>query len=481
MWPFGRKTTNMTDAKTYAMTVDGAAYTTAATFPVTNPATGAVVGHAPNATTEDLDAAVAAASRAFETWSKTSDADRAAALGAVAARLGEASEELAALITQEQGKPLNGVGSRFEMGGVGAWTGFAQQMSLPMKVLQDNNEGRVEMHRKPLGVVGSITPWNWPVLIATWHVMPAIRTGNTVVIKPSPYTPLSTLRMIALINEVLPAGVVNVVTSDDTSANIGGAMSAHPDIRKIVFTGSCATGSKVMMSAAETMKRLTLEMGGNDAGIVLPDVDPDAIAEGLFWGGFINMGQTCAAMKRLYVHEDVYDDVCTALTNYTKQIPMGDGMSEESILGPIANQMQFDKVKRLVDDAKTKGRVLCGGEPGEGLFFPPTIIADLDNGDPLVDEEQFGPALPVIKFKDVDEVIARANDNDNGLGGSVWSKDIDKAKEIASRMECGSVWINKHGMIQPNAPFGGVKKSGLGVEFGEEGMEEYTDIQVIFS
>lgn len=469
------------DATLFAMTVNGQPHRTAETFDVTNPATGSVVGRAPNATEADLDAAVDAAGTAFETWSQTTDSERAEALGAIAAKLGEHSEEIAALITQEQGKPLNGVGSRFEMGGVAAWTGFTQQLSMPMKVLQDNNEGRVEMHRKPLGVVGSITPWNWPVLIATWHLMPAVRSGNTAVIKPSPYTPLSTLRMVELMNEVLPAGVVNIVTSDDRLANIGAAMAAHDDIRKIVFTGSCATGSKVMMSAAETMKRLTLEMGGNDAGIVLPDVNPADIAEGLFWGGFINMGQTCAAMKRLYVHEDVYDNVCDALVEYTRNIPIGDGMDEASILGPVANQMQFDKVKRLVDDAKTRGRVLLGGEPAVGLFFPPTIIADLDNGDPLVDEEQFGPALPVIKYSDLDEVIERANDSENGLGGSVWSRDIDKAKEVASRMQCGSVWINKHGAIQPNAPFGGVKKSGLGVEFGEEGMQEYTDIQVIFS
>ena len=470
-----------TNVNVFNMTIDGKPHQTNTTFEVKNPATGEVVGLAPNGTKADLDVAVSAAQVAFETWSETTDEERAAAIGDIAAKLDEASEELAALITQEQGKPLNGVGSRFEMEGVGAWTGFTQQMSLPMKVLQNDNEGCVEMHRKPVGVVGSITPWNWPVLIATWHVMPAIRTGNTVVIKPSPHTPLSTLRMVELMNEVLPKGVINVVSSDDQSENIGGAMSAHPDIRKIVFTGSCATGSKVMMSAAETMKRLTLEMGGNDAGIVLPDVDPEAIAEGLFWGGFINMGQTCAAMKRLYVHEDVYDEVCNALVNYTKNIPMGNGMDEGSIMGPIANQIQFDKVKRLVDDAKIKGRVLLGGDPGEGLFFPPTIIADLDNGDPLVDEEQFGPALPIIKYSDLDEVIARVNDSDNGLGGSVWSKDIDKAKEVALRMECGSVWINKHGAIQPNAPFGGVKKSGLGVEFGEEGMAEYTDIQVVFS
>ena len=319
------------------------------------------------------------------------------------------------------------------------------------------------------------------MLIAAWHVMPAIRTGNTVVIKPSPFTPLSTLRMIELMNEVLPAGVINVISSDDRAANIGAAMAEHPDIRKIVFTGSCDTGRKVMMSSAETIKRLTLEMGGNDAAIVLPDVDAGAIAERLFWGAFVNSGQTCTAMKRLYVHEDVYDDVCDALVAFTRNMPVGDGLDESTILGPISNPAQFDKVKRLVDDASGKGRVLLGGEPGKGLFFPPTIIADLSDDDPLVKEEQFGPALPIVKFANVDDAIARANNSDNGLGGSVWTNDMARARDIAAKLECGSVWINKHGMIQPNVPFGGVKRSGLGVEFGEEGLQEYTDIQVVFS
>lgn len=468
-------------AAAYSMVIGGKAATAASHFDVFNPATGKVVGTAPNGTVADLDKAVAAAEHAFRSWSQTSDAERAAACAAIAEKLGQHAEELAALITQEQGKPLNGVGSRFEMGGVQAWAGHTASLSLPMKLLQDDNQGRIELHRKPLGVVGSITPWNWPALIATWHILPAVRTGNTVVSKPSPYTPLSTLRMVELMNEVLPPGVVNVVSCDDATNNLGAAMAAHPGIRKVVFTGSCATGAKVMMSAAETMKRLTLEMGGNDAGIVLPDVDPQAIAEGLFWGAFINMGQTCAAMKRLYVHADVHDAVCEALVEYTRKIPIGDGMQESSILGPVANRMQFDKVKRLVDDAKGRGRVMLGGEPAGGLFFNPTIIAGLSNGDPLVDEEQFGPALPVIKYTDVEEAIAQANASENGLGGSIWSTDIDRARGIARRMECGSVWINKHGMIQPNAPFGGVKKSGLGVEFGEEGLQEYTDIQVVFS
>ena len=379
------------------MVIDGASIEGESHFDVTNPATGKVVGSAANATPADLDRAVAAAAAAFEIWSGKSDEELRAACEAVAAKIAEHSEEIALLLTQEQGKPLNGNGSRFELGGAAAWAGYTAGLSLPMKVLQDNNEGRVELHRKPLGVVGSITPWNWPVMIAVWHILPAIRTGNTVVIKPSPYTPLSTVRLVEIVNEVLPAGVVKIVTSDDVTHNIGAAMSQHPDIRKMIFTGSTATSKIVMMGAAETMKRLTLELGGNDAGIVLPDVDPKEIAGGLFWGGFINNGQTCAAMKRLYVHEDVYEDVYAALTDYARNVPLGVGTDEAAILGPVSNQMQFDKVMRLVEDAKGKGRVLIGGDPGDGLFFPPTLIADLSADDPLVAEEQFGPALPTTR------------------------------------------------------------------------------------
>ncbi len=464
----------------FEMTIGGAPAPAAARFDVANPA-GGLAGQAPNGTLADLDRAVTAAQEAFASWSQLPDGERQRYCEAVTAKIADHSEELAQLITAEQGKPLNGLGSRFEMGGAQAWAGCTAGLSLPVKVLQDNAEGRVELHRKPLGVVGSITPWNYPVMIAVWHILPALRTGNTVVIKPSPHTPLSTLRLVALLNEVLPAGVLNCVTGDDRNENLGAAMSAHPGIRKIVFTGSCATGEKIMASAAPTMKRLTLEMGGNDAGIVLPDADPQAIAEGLFWGAFINNGQTCAALKRLYVHEDIHDAVCAALAEFARSIPVGPGSDENSILGPLQNPMQHAKVARLVASAREKGQVLLGGNPGEGLFFEPTIIAGLANGDALVDEEQFGPALPVIKYRDVEEAVAAANDSPNGLGGSVWSSDIARARRVAARLECGSVWINKHGAIQPNAPFGGVKSSGLGVEFGEEGLAEYTDIQVVFA
>jgi acyl-CoA reductase-like NAD-dependent aldehyde dehydrogenase len=272
-----------------------------------------------------------------------------------------------------------------------------------------------------------------------------------------------------------------VVAGDD---DLGAAMSSHPGIDKMVFTGSAPTGRKIMASAAETLKRLTLELGGNDAAIVLPGVNPKEIAEGLFWGAFINNGQTCACIKRLYVHDSIYDEVCEALKGLAATIKVGDGVLEDSILGPIQNKMQFDKVCSYVEDARHRGaRILTGGQPlgGSGYFFPITLVADATHGMPLVDEEQFGPVLPIIRYTDLDEVIAQANDNPNGLGGSIWSRDVAKARDLARRLECGTAWVNKHGAIQPNAPFGGVKQSGIGTEFGQEGLHQNTTVQTIIS
>jgi acyl-CoA reductase-like NAD-dependent aldehyde dehydrogenase len=465
----------------YTLLIGGRKVATANHHDIRNPSTGEIVGRMPLATPAELDQAVDAAAAAFRDWSQTSEEHRAQACRDVAGAIEAHAEELATLLTLEQGKPMNGLGSRFEIGGALAWTRYTAELSLPVEILQDNNEGRVELHRKPIGVTGSITPWNWPVMIACWHIIPAVRAGNTVVIKPSPMTPLSTIRLVEIINTVLPAGVVNVVTGAN---EIGAALSAHPGIAKMTFTGSTATGKKVMASAIETLKRLTLELGGNDAGIVLPDADPKRIAEGLFWGAFINNGQTCAALKRLYVHDSIYEDVCAALADYAGKIPVGDGMDETSVLGPIQNEMQYNKVRDLVEDAKANGgRVLTGGTPMErpGYFYPITLVADVADGTRLVDEEQFGPALPIIRYSDIDEVIERANRNPAGLGGSVWSSDPEKAKHYALKLECGSVWINKHGAIQPNAPFGGVKQSGIGVEFGAEGLKEFTTVQTVLS
>ena len=466
----------------YPMIIDGQGVRAGSAFDVINPATGQVFARCCKAELSHLDQAVAAARAAFPAWSATPIAERRKMIHAIGAALEANMPELMELVTKETGKPLqglNGVGAGMEVGGAGAWTHFTADLDLPVEVLQDSDEARVELHRKPLGVVGSITPWNWPLLIATWHVMPALLAGNTVLIKPSPFTPLSTIRLGELANEILPAGVLNVLPGD---GDVGGAMSRHEGIDKIVFTGSTATGKRIMERASVNLKHLTLELGGNDAGIVLPDVDVEAVAPKIFGACFHNNGQTCAALKRLYVHESIYEPLCAALARIARETTVGNGLEAGVELGPIQNKAQLGKVKDMVAEARQAGgRFLAGGEPmpGEGYFFQPTIVADVSEGCRLVDEEPFGPALPVIKYADVDEAIERANANDSGLGGSVWSGDAARAAQLASRLECGTAWVNDHGSIQPNMPFGGVKQSGIGVSFGMHGLAEYTSIQTL--
>ena len=464
----------------YEMTIGGESVTADSYTDILNPAnTEEVVGQAPVGTSEHLDKAIAAARKAFESWRHSSEEERAEACQAIAKVVTDNAEELAILLTKEQGKPLGGLGSNFELGGCGGWAGFTASLSLPDKVLEDSEEKHVVMKREPLGVVGSITPWNWPLMIAIWHIVPGIRTGNTVVIKPSPFTPLSTLRMVELINEVLPAGLVNVVSGGD---ELGAELTNHPGIDKIVFTGSIATGKKVMASAANRVTPVTLELGGNDPGIILPGTDPAKFVEGLFFGSMINSGQTCGALKRLYVHEDDLDAVAGALVEFSKNIPMGDGMDESSMLGPLQNKRQFDRVVELVEDAKAHGgKVLIGGEPvgGSNYFYPVTFITGVSDGVRLVDEEQFGPVLPIITYTDLDDAIRRANGTDFGLDASVWGEDRDETARVAALLEAGTVYENKHADIAPHIPFGGIKCSGIGVEFGEEGLAAYTSIKVI--
>lgn len=461
----------------YGLIIDGKKIATKETFGVINPATEKIVGQCPIATKDQLDDAVAAAASAFISWSRTPDDERAAVCGKIADAINEHADELATLLTQEQGKPL--AGARFEIGGSAAWAGYTGSLSLPDKVIQDDDKAKIVQTRKPIGVVGSITPWNFPVMIGIWHIVPAIRTGNTVVIKPSPYTPLSTLRMVEIVNEILPPGVLNCVAGKD---ELGQWMTEHAGIQKIIFTGSIPTGKKVMSSSAGSLKRVTLELGGNDAGVVLDDADPAVIAAGIVHGAFMNNGQVCAALKRLYVPDALYDDLCDNLVKAAGGGKMGNGLDEDVTQGPLANKMQYDKVMSLLQDAKANGgKVLCGGlvPDGPGYFLPYTIVADVSDGMRIVDEEQFGPLLPVIRYTDLDDAIARANGLESGLGGSVWSADTDRAAEVASRLECGTAWINQHGGIAPNIPFGGVKCSGIGVEFGEEGLQEYTTIQIV--
>ena len=463
----------------FTLTIDGKPASTGATFDVVNPADETVVAACPLGTTQLIDTAVAAARRAFPKWSAVPDSERVAKLNAVADLVEEHHKELAELVTREQGKTQSGPGANLELGGAAAWTRATASLTLPEQVIQDDAAGKIVVHRKPVGVVGSITPWNWPLMIAVWHVMPAIRVGCTVVIKPSPFTPLSTLRLVELMNQVLPPGVINVVTG---GPEVGSHLTTHPGIDKIVFTGSVATGKKVMSSGAETLKRMTLELGGNDAGIVLPRTNVDPLLEKLFWGCFINAGQTCAALKRLYVHEDQYEDVVRQFADYCARIPVGNGLDPRNLIGPVTNRIQLDKVMALVDEARARGaRIVLGGAKtaGRGYFYPLTVIADTTDDMLVVKEEQFGPVIPILKYKTVDEAITRANALEVGLGGSVWGNDPQEAAQLATRLECGTAWVNQHGNLHPMAPFGGVKCSGIGVEFNVDGLKEYTTVQVV--
>ncbi|MFW9209953.1 aldehyde dehydrogenase family protein [Corynebacterium striatum] len=446
---------------------------------IINPATEEVVGVAPEGSVEELNAAVERAVQAQKSFAKLSDAERCDLLLKAADAIEASAEPLVELLSREQGKPLNGPNARFEVGACSAWLRATASFESPDYTAVDDDI-TATVHYRPLGVVGAIGPWNWPMMITIWQIAPALRMGNAVVVKPSEYTPLSVLALIKVFNSVLPEGVLQVVTGDGA---VGAALTTHADIDKIMFTGSTATGKKIVESSAANLQRLTLELGGNDAGIVLDDADPAAIAGDLFWGAFINTGQTCAAMKRLYVPESLYDAVCEALVEVAKASPMGVGLEEENVLGPLQNKQQFDIVDKLVNAAKDSGaRVLLGGDPdydAPGYFYPTTLVADIDPDNALVVEEQFGPALPIVKYTDLDWAIEQANKLDVGLGSSVWSSNRERALDVAAQLEAGTTWINSHGAVDPRVPFGGIKSSGYGVEFGTEGLKGLAYPQII--
>jgi len=459
------------------MLIDGKLVSSNKTFDVDDPATGKPFTQCPDATREQLEEAVAAAKRAFPAWAAAPYAERKALLEKLGERIKENADALAELVTLEVGKPLDK--AKQEIAGACYWLkGFAD-IELPIEVLKDNEKQRVELRRKPLGVVGAILPWNYPVLTAVWKIAPALITGNTLVMKPSPYTPVATLKLAELAHGLFPDGVVNIVSGGN---ELGAWMTTHPDIRKISFTGSAETGKKIMESASTNLKRLTLELGGNDAGLVLDDVEPKKIANDLFWSRFSNNGQVCVAMKRLFVPEKLADPIAEALIEVARKAKVGNGFEEGTEIGPVQNRMQYEKVKAIFDDAVAKGaKVLYQSEvpEGGGYFFPVTILADVKPGMRIVDEEAFGPLLPILTYSDLEEALERVNGTEYGLGGSVWSSDTGRAAEIAERFESGSAWVNQHPAMGPDIPFGGVKGSGIGVECGRWGVEEYTSIQVV--
>ncbi|MFJ3055017.1 aldehyde dehydrogenase family protein [Herbaspirillum sp. NPDC087042] len=450
-----------------------------------NPANGEVMGRFPQSDAIEVAAAVAAARNAQPAWAALDLEQRRAALHRVADAIAANAEWLATLVTQEQGRPLGGVGpdqvpgSRFELWGCEAWTRATASLTLAPEVVFEDETRRDELHRKPFGVVAAIAPWNWPLMISIWQVIPAIFAGNTVVLKPSEYTSVCGLELAKVIAGALPPGVMNTVSGD---GSVGALLVEDPQVNKIMFTGSGATGARIVAAAARNLTPTTMELGGNDAAIVLDDADPKAIAPGLFWGAFLNMGQTCACAKRLYVPDALHDQIVAELQAIIAATPMGDGLQPGIAMGPVQNRMQLQKVAALVDSAREDGAtIVCGGRlpDGPGNFYPLTLVTDIRDGARLVDEEQFGPVLPIIRYSELEEAIANANRLDVGLGASVWSSDSARAAQIATRLQAGTVWINQHGMVHPMVPFGGVKRSGWGLEFGNEGLKSVTQPQVI--
>ncbi len=461
----------------YAMTIGGDRVSGGGTFDVVNPATEVVIASVPDATREQLDAAVTAARAAFPGWASTPIAERRAALDTLGDAVLANLDSFKRLLTTEQGKPH--ADAAMEVGGAGMWLKGAATLDLPVTVNEDSAERYSETRHVPIGVVGAIAPWNFPLLLAMFKVGPALLAGNTMVLKPSPFTPLTTLKFGELAAGILPPGVLNIVTGGD---QLGPWMTEHPGIDKVSFTGSTATGRRVMQSASATLKRVTLELGGNDPAIVMPDVEVEKVAEELFWAAFRNNGQICIATKRMYVHKDIYESLKAAIVAYAKTVKVGDGAEQGTQIGPINNKLQYDRVLELIQDARDKGYdFLIGGEKTDmpGYFIPVTIIDNPPEDSRIVQEEQFGPVLPLLKFDDMDEVVARANATDYGLGGSVWGTDEDKALAIAERIASGIVWINETQHLTPLAAFGGMKQSGVGVEGGVEGLLEYTNAQTI--
>ena len=464
--------------QSYSMLVAGRLVNTSEQDPVINPAFGEPFATVARATTAHIDAAVAAAAKAYATW-RRDESYRRQKLNECALALQAKAGEIAPVLSQEQGKPLNN--AMMEIMGASMWFQYYANLPLEPEILQDDDEKCIQIVRKPLGVVAAITPWNFPVILLAWKLAPAFLAGNTVVAKPSPFTPITSLMTAEALKDVLPEGVLSVLSG---GGELGAALATHPEVRKISFTGSVATGKKVMGMAASDLKRVTLELGGNDPAIVLEDVDPEKVIDGLFWGAFQNSGQVCTAIKRLYIHEKVYEPIVKGLIERAKAVKVGNGLEPDTQLGPINNQMQLGKVMDLVDDARKNGaRIETGGQrlEGSGYFYPPTIVTGAREGMRLVDEEQFGTALPIIKYTRLDDAFTQANRTHYGLGASVWTSDRKKGEALVQEIESGTGWVNQHMDITPYAPFGGAKWSGIGYENGKWGYSEFTEMQVVNS
>lgn len=462
---------------TFPMTIRGRSVSADSLQKITDPATGQIVGLAPECDLACLDDACEAACDACGQWAELDQAERSSFLIKAADAVEAHTDEIGELLTAEQGKPLSE--ARGENQGFARFLRYFAELDLPAELVQDDDSARVEVVRRPLGVVAALTPWNGPVYMMGMKVAPALAAGNTMVLKPSPFTPLATLRLGEILGDVLPAGVLNVVSGGNA---LGAALVSHAVPRKVSFTGSIATGRTIAQAAAADLKRVTLELGGNDPAVLLDDVDLERALPRIFWSAFGNCGQTCVAVKRVYVPASLYPAVIDGLSALAAGAQVGDGRDPETQIGPLTTSSQLERINDLVQDAVDRGgRVAAGGSrlDRSGNFYAPTIVADVSDGVRIVDEEQFGPALPIIAYSDIEHAVQRANATQYGLGASVWGSDPTRLSKVASRLEAGAVWVNTHrATVGPQQPVSGWKWSGLGVEKGHWGLEALTELRV---
>ncbi|WP_039011445.1 aldehyde dehydrogenase family protein [Pseudomonas brassicacearum] len=461
-----------------------------ARMPVVNPATGEALCDALDAPLDMVEQAVQSSHKAFKSgaWSGLRPADRERILLNFTALVQAHAEELAQLETLNQGKSIN-VARAFDLNAtvefmryMSGWAtkieGQTFDVSIPLPI---GAKFTTFTKREPVGVVVGIVPWNFPLLITAWKLMPALATGCTVIIKPAMETPLTALRLAELAFQAgIPAGVFNVVTGG--GASVGGALTAHPLVSKVSFTGSTAVGKTVGVACLDNMTRFSLELGGKNPMIVLADADINKAVQGAILGGLLNSGQVCAAASRFYVHRSIYDAFIEALAKVVSSMPMGSGMDSEAVISPLVSRKHQQSVLKHIELARQQGaRLVFGGEvlADTGFYVQPTILADIDHTMAMAREEVFGPVLAVMPFDDEDAVIALANDSRYGLAASLWTNDLSKAMNLVQRIEAGTVWVNAHVLLDPSMPFGGVKQSGMGREFGRAVIEAYTELKSI--
>ncbi|GAD97180.1 hypothetical protein NECHADRAFT_43411 [Paecilomyces variotii No. 5] len=445
-----------------------------------NPSTKKPLWDVPVATEHDVNEAVAAAKKAYPAWSRTPWSERAKLLTRAKDALLERKDEMAHLIMQEGGKPIQ-FGALEVEHAVGFLNFHSTHPELETKVVHDDDDLKMTLRHVPIGVVAAICPWNYPLVLAMGKIGAALITGNCVITKPSPFTPYSILKFTEMVKDIFPPGVIQVLNGNDKT---GPELCDHPDVDKISFTGSIATGKRIMASAAKTLKRVTLELGGNNASIICPDVDIPYVASQVALGSFFNSGQLCVASKRLYVHEDIYQEFLNALADVVKSWKVGSSTPEAgNMLGPVQNEMQYNIVKQFFLDAHNNGYKFALGsgdvKDGDGFVINPAIIDNPPDHSKIVTEEPFGPIVPVLSWKTEEEVIQRANDTNTGLGGAVWSSDLDRANRVADQIEAGTIWINSFEKPHPLGYLAGHKESGLGGEWGTAGLLSYCNTKVI--